>query len=375
MKVIMVDSLVGNDYSTCLCNSLHGLGAEVHLVVPVNREFDGSENFIINYLSPSKKKDKNQFIKFLEFIQYIYRLYRYIRKNRPAIVHYQFFRRSGGVILFKFLKLININLVHTAHNVLPHENSKKDYFIKSLVYKNSNAIIVHSEFIKNKLLSAFPIERDKVKVVPHGNFDIYLPETDADKNKSRASLNLSPEDNVILFFGFIREYKGLDILLDAFELSASNDSKLKLLIAGSIQKKLEGFYLDKIDSSKHKDRIIFHSRYIPKDDIAIYFSASDAIMLPYREIDHSGIIHLAYSFGKPVIATNVGDFSEVIQNNESGILLNGKSSQELSEKINQAFEKKDNLISMGKNAKLLSDTKYSWDQVAKETLKVYKEIS
>jgi len=375
MKIIMVDSLVGNDYSTCLCNSLYDLGVEVNLVVPANRTFDGNEKFKINYLSPSKVKDKNKFIKFIELAQYYIRLYKFIKLNNPDIVHYQFFRRNGEVLLYRLLKLKKINLVQTAHNVLPHENSKIDHLIKSIVYKNAKSIIVHSNFIKNKLLQAFPIDNDKVQIVPHGNFDIYLPEVEFDIVELRKTLEIKREDNVILFFGFIREYKGLDILLDAFELSASKDPGLKLLIAGSVQKKLEQFYLDKIDQSEFKDRIIFHSGYIPKEKVAIYFSSADVVILPYKEIDHSGIIHLAYSFGKPVIATNVGDFSEVIQNNKSGLLLNGKNAKELAEKIIKAFDNKQNLVQMGKNARRLSETKYSWNFVAKETLKVYNEIA
>jgi len=371
----MVDSLVGNDYSTCLCNSLYDLGVEVNLVVPANRTFDGNEKFKINYLSPSKVKDKNKFIKFIELAQYYIRLYKFIKLNNPDIVHYQFFRRNGEVLLYRLLKLKKINLVQTAHNVLPHENSKIDHLIKSIVYKNAKSIIVHSNFIKNKLLQAFPIDNDKVQIVPHGNFDIYLPEVEFDIVELRKTLEIKREDNVILFFGFIREYKGLDILLDAFELSASKDPGLKLLIAGSVQKKLEQFYLDKIDQSEFKDRIIFHSGYIPKEKVAIYFSSADVVILPYKEIDHSGIIHLAYSFGKPVIATNVGDFSEVIQNNKSGLLLNGKNAKELAEKIIKAFDNKQNLVQMGKNARRLSETKYSWNFVAKETLKVYNEIA
>lgn len=375
MKVIMVDSLMGNDYSTCLCEKLHDLGIEVHLIVPENRQFEGDEKFIINYLSPSKGGEKNRIIKFFEFIKYFVNLYKYIIKNNPTVVHYQFFRRRGSILFFKLLKLRKIKLIHTAHNVLPHENKRLDYYLKSVVYKNSKFIIVHSNFIKDKLLKSFPIISQKIKVVPHGNFDIYLAPKATNSTNSRKYLGLKQTDNVILFFGYIREYKGLDILLKAFELSALKDPQLKLVIAGSAQKGLEQIYSEKIESSKYKDRIIYHPMFIPKEDVAKYFLASDAVILPYKNIDHSGIIHLAYSFSKPVIATNVGDFCEVIENNKSGILLKGDSFEELSEIINIAFKNKKELTKMGKYARQLSNTKYSWDDVAQRTINVYKEAT
>ncbi|MGA8264682.1 MAG: glycosyltransferase family 4 protein [Ignavibacteriaceae bacterium] len=375
MKVIMVDSLTGNDYSTCLCDKLYDLGVDVRLVVPENKEFNGTEKFTINYLSPSKIKDKTKLRKSFEFIRYFIDLYRYIAKNKPDVVHYQFFRRNSGILFYKFLKIKRINLVHTAHNVLPHENSKLDYFLKSIVYKNSGTIIVHSDFIKKKLLKSFPLDIKKIKIVPHGNFDIYVPKEKMDDVKSRLSFNLKSIDNVILFFGFIREYKGLDTLLDAFELSADMDHNLKLLIAGFATKRNEDFYSNKINQSKFKDRILFHPKFIPKADISRYFAASDAVILPYKKIDHSGIIHLAYSFGKPVIATNVGDFSETIEHKKSGILLKGNGAIELAEKINEAFVNKKNLIKMGEYAKGLSETKYSWRDIAKKTASIYKEMS
>ena len=375
MKVIMVDSLTGNDYSTCLCEKLHDLGVDVHLIVPENKEFQGTEKFTIKYLAPSKIKDKTKLRKSVGFIKYFLTLYKYIMSNKPDIVHYQFFRRKSGILLYKLLKLKKVNLVHTAHNVLPHEKNKIDYLLTSIVYKNSKRIIVHSNFIKNKLLKSFPIESEKVKIVPHGNFDIYLPAEKVNAIKIRQLFNLTYADNVILFFGFIREYKGLDTLLDAFELAASKDAKLKLLIAGFATKKHERFYSNKINRSKYKDRIIFHAGYVPKENIIRYFAVSDAVILPYKEIDHSGIVHLAYSFGKPVIATNVGDFNEVIENNKNGILLNGNNAEELAEKITEAFANKQKLVEMGQYARELSETKYSWRDVAKGTISVYEETT
>ena len=373
LKIIMIDSLVGNDYSTCLCESLQENGVEVHLIVPENRQFSKKEKFKILFLSPSKAKDKGKIKKIYGFIRYIFQLYHYIKNSQCDIVHYQFFRRRIEKLFFKFLKLRGVKLIITAHNVFPHRRSKLDNFWKSMVYKNTNAIIVHSNIIKDKLIQNFNIDQKKISIIPHGNFDLYLPATDITMEQARSSLSLSMSDNVLLFFGFIKPYKGLDLLLKAFEKSAEKDPNLKLVIAGSEQE-MKKSVKSEIENSQFKDRIIPFLSYIPNEEIVKYFNATDLVVLPYKNIDHSGIIHLAYSFGKAVIATNVGDFNEVIINNKSGKILKGKSFDELSETITEMFKDKNKLREMGKYAKLLSETKYSWADISHQTIQLYNEV-
>lgn len=369
----MVDSLIGNAYSSCLCESLQENGLEVHLIVPENRKFSKNEKFKILFLSPSKANDRGKIKKIYGFIRYIFQLYRYIKHSKCDVVHYQFFRRKEEVLFFKFLKWRGVKLIVTAHNVLPHENSKIDYLLKSIVYQNANAIIVHSGFIKDKLIQNFSQDPKKINVIPHGNFDIYLPLTDMTSEEARSSLSLDMSDDVLLFFGFIRPYKGVDLLLKAFEKAAEKDLNLKLIIAGSEQEVKKSLFTE-INENKFNDRILPFLSYIPNEDIVKYFKAADIVVLPYNDIDHSGIIHLAYSFGKAVLGTNVGDFKEVIINDKSGKVLNGKSPAELSETITEMFKDKDKLYEMGRYAKLLSETKYSWHDISRQTIQLYNTV-
>lgn len=374
MKVVMVDSLIGNAYSTCLCESLHENGIEVNLIVPENRKFPRDEKFKILFLSPSKAKFQGKIKKLLGFIRYLYQLYSYIINSKCDVVHYQFFRRKEEILFFKFLRWRGVKLIVTAHNVLPHENSKIDYLLKSIVYKNANAIIVHSSFIKNKLIQYFSQDPKKIRVIPHGNFDIYLPLVAMTCEQARKSLSLDMSENVILFFGFIRPYKGIDLLLEAFEKAAEKDSNLKLIIAGSEQE-IKKSVLDEIYNNKFNDRILPFLSYIPNEEIVKYFKAADLVVLPYKDIDHSGIIHLAYSFGKPVLGTNVGDFNEVIINDKSGKVLKDNNADEFSKMITEIFKDKDKLSEMGRYAKFLSETKYSWQDISKQTIQLYNTLS
>jgi glycosyltransferase involved in cell wall biosynthesis len=272
------------------------------------------------------------------------------------------------------MKLSGVRLVYTAHNVLPHETSKTDRFMYALIYKSAHHIIVHSDYIKEKLVSKFNIRPEKVHVVPHGNFDIYLPSERITKTEARGKFGLGEEDKVLLFFGYIREYKGLDLLLDAFEKSKECDPTLKLMIAGMpYNENLAKTYNKRIQDISAGDRIIPAFRFIPSEEVKYFFEAADIIILPYKDIDHSGIIHLAYSFCKPVIATNVGDFPETVENGKSGFVIN-YDKDELSETIVKAFEDIYKLRLMGEHAKYLNDSKYSWTEIGMRTAEIYRSF-
>jgi glycosyltransferase involved in cell wall biosynthesis len=233
------------------------------------------------------------------------------------------------------MKLAGVRLVYTAHNVLPHETGKLDKYLYSLIYKSAHYIIVHSDYIKEKLLISFSVKEEKVKVIPHGNFDIYLPAKRITKSEARRKLNMNVNDKILLFFGYIREYKGLDLLLDAFQTAKDCDSELKLLIAGMpFNEELKTHYSKRIKEIS-ADRIIQHFKFIPSDEVQNYFEASDIVILPYKNIDHSGIIHLAYSFCKPVIVTNVGDFPETVEDGKSGYIIE-YNKEELSDAIHES---------------------------------------
>ncbi len=377
MKVLIIDSLVGNDYSICLCNGLKNTGAEVYLTVTEDREINIPVSFNLLPWAPTKTQNKTNIRKSGEYLLYHIRLLYFIFKNNINVIHYQFFRREFFDSLFYlFLKLLRIKLVFTAHNVLPHENRKFHYYLNSIVYKSSNAIIVHSNFSKTLLKEKFHFDFSKIAVVPHGNFDIYQPQIQISRYKARKELELSDDDDVLLFFGFIRKYKGLDLLLDGFEKIQNKNGKLKLVIAGATSSiQMENEYKERINEISKNDNILYHSRFIPTKHVAQYFIAADIVVLPYKNIFHSGLMHLAYSFGKPVIATKVGDFEETIEHGKSGFILKYNDATNLSQTIELAFSDKPKLLEMGEYAQKLSKEKYSWNKIADRTLELYKNLT
>ncbi|MEM7802126.1 MAG: glycosyltransferase, partial [Chloroflexota bacterium] len=304
MKTLMIDSLVGNEYAACLCQGLHDAGVDVELIATEDREIADHYTFTVSKIAPSKEEDKNKAFKLIKYFQYLILIVWLAKRKRANAVHFQFFRRERmESLLFPIMRLLGIYLVHTAHNVLPHEHSRIDYYFKYLVYRSSNAIIVHSQYIKDKLLRMFKVDPDKIAVIPHGNFDVYLPKEKITQVEAREKLSLDQATPILLFFGYIREYKGVGHLLETFDQAADEVPDVKLIVAGNPHtEELGERYQKQIEGMRHKDRVIYVPMFIPTEDVALYFSAADAVTLPYKHIDHSGIVHMAYSFGKPVIA-------------------------------------------------------------------------
>jgi glycosyltransferase involved in cell wall biosynthesis len=377
MKAIMVDSLVGNDYSTCLCSALAEAGVDITLIVPENRIIGGTVNFPVKYWAPTKETGYSRYKKTTRYFNFLLKLLLHIKGSKVDIVHFQFFRRERiESFYFCLLRLLAVNLVITAHNVLPHEKGKIDLLLKYIVYRSAKSIVTHSNFVKQKLSEMFRISEKKIKVIPHGDFDIYLSENSLSKHDARVNLDLSDKDHVLLFFGLIRDYKGLPFLLDAFEIAAGSDRQLKLIIAGQPPTaESEQGYRQRIAQIESKDRIIFHSKFIPNEQVADYFIATDIVALPYKNIYHSGIVHLAFSFGRPIVATRVGDFIETIENGKNGFVLDENTTENMAKMIAAGFSDEQRLMRMGKFARYTSETKYSWDRIARLTRKLYEQTA
>jgi glycosyltransferase involved in cell wall biosynthesis len=376
IKVLMLDSNVGNDYIFHLCNALKKNGIDISFVVTEDVIDNGTANFPLIPIMPLKAKSMSKYEKIFKYYNYLLDVYKLIRQEKYDVVHFQFFRRKRiECLYFAMLKLMKIKLAYTVHDVTPLNKSKLDHLFNLLVYKTADILFVHSNLNKRALAQQIKLDEEKIKVAPHGDFDFYIPNQIPTKSEARESFDLSREQNILLFFGAIREYKGLDILLNSLPLVSLKIKNLTLIIAGSpdpIELELE--YKNIISKLPKEIKVIYHASFIPDADVAKYFIASDVVVLPYRRISHSGILHIAYSFGRPVIATNVGDFEETIEEGKSGFVLFSNSQENLSEKIIQAFSDRLKLEEMGKYARYLSETKYTLNNHAELLKSVYEKM-
>ncbi|HOJ19880.1 MAG TPA: glycosyltransferase [Ignavibacteriaceae bacterium] len=382
IKVLMIDSWVGegNEYALYICKELKKTGLDISLIVPEDNRDKGTYDFPFLPLCPTKAKDVNKIDKTFRYFKYLLNIIKLIRKEKYDVVHFQFFRRRRiESLFFVLLKLWGINLAYTVHDISPLDESKLDHLFNLIVYKISDILFVHSNSNKKTLAQQTKLNEEKIKVMPHGDFDNYIPDKILTKSEARNIFGLSQQQNVILFFGAIKEYKGLDILSNSITLASKKIKNLALIIAGEAGDEETRNIVIKckeILSQLSKEvQVVFHDKFIPVAEVANYFIASDVVVLPYRRVTHSGIPHLAFTFGRPIITSNVGDFEEIIDEGRSGFVLPSNTPENLSEKIIQIFSDESKLEEMRNYVKNICAKKYTWKDSAESLIPVYEKMT
>ncbi|MBT3385030.1 MAG: glycosyltransferase [Prolixibacteraceae bacterium] len=295
---------------------------------------------------------------------------RRLKKLAPDIVIFRYWIPFVAPSLGTIAKIIRKNkktkVIAITDNVIPHENKPGDKLLSRYFIKNVDAFITLSKSVLNDL-SLFDTSKPR-KYTPHplyDNFGEIISKADAKKQ-----LKLDNNSNYILFFGFIRDYKGLDTLLEAFADKRLRKFPVKLLIAGEFYTKPDKF-LDIIKKHKLEKLVELHTEFIPNTDVHKYFCASDVVVQPYKTATQSGITQVAYHFNKPMVTTDVGGLAELIPDNKVGFVVKNNIEQ-VAEAIYKFYElNKEEEFS--KNA-ALEKKKYSWEIFVQTILELNKEI-
>ncbi len=257
-------------------------------------------------------------------------------------------------------------IISVLDNVVPHEKRFFDTpFTKFFLNSGKNhGFVVLSESVGQDLLNLKPDAR--FIHIPHplyNHFGEKCPREEAVKK-----LGIDPEKKTLLFFGLIRDYKGLDILLDAFELL---DESYQLIIAGEPYGSFEP-YRKKIDASINKSRIYLHTNYISDNEVSLYFGASDVVVLPYKSATQSGISAISYHFDVPMITTDVGGLKEAVEKPGTGVVVEFPDSKFVAEGIRNFFDnnKKDSCIMNIQRVK----NELSWRAFAEKLTDFYTKL-
>jgi len=231
--------------------------------------------------------------------------------------------------------------------------------------------------MKKELTDDFGIAKTKVSVIPFG-INNTVPNTAITTAEAKERLEVSSNDKTILCFGQIAPYKGLEYLVTALTNVLQKDGNYRLIIAG--KPKWSESYWKEIEQLIRKnsvsDRVITRIEHVPDNETEIFFKAADVVVLPYTDIFQSGVIFLAYSFGLPVIAANVGSLRDSIIEGETGFVFEARNSLELASKIELYFTSdifKELEMHRGK-IKAYANKHYSWDNVALITTQIYSKL-
>jgi glycosyltransferase involved in cell wall biosynthesis len=293
-----------------------------------------------------------------------------LKKIKPEIIVVRYWLPFMGACLGTILRRVKKNnhtkIVCIADNILPHEKRIADNSLTRYFVKPVDAFITMSEkvladlrmFVKNK----------PAQFVPHPLYDNFGEKIT--KQEARNKLKIPNEESIILFFGFIREYKGLDILLKSMAIiknSKSKTQRLKLLIAGEYYDDKKT-YMDLIDELGIKGDLILHTDFIPDSEVKYYLCAADCVVQPYRRATQSGVTPLAYHFEVPMIVTNVGGLPSLVPDKKAGLVAE-PSPEDIAEKILQYFQLGENyfLPHLREEKK-----KYSWSIMVQAIVQLAK---
>jgi glycosyltransferase involved in cell wall biosynthesis len=246
-----------------------------------------------------------------------------LKKKNPELVIVRFWIPFMGPCLGTILRLINkkqTKIICIADNVIPHEKRPGDKLFTRYFVKSCDAFVTMSKSVLSDLQRIAPSKPAKLTVHPlYDQFGPQLPQDIA-----REKIGLNRQEKIILFFGFIRPYKGLDLLLATMSEPRIQSMQVKLLIAGEFYEN-EDRYHQLIKEYQLKDRVILHTHFIPDNEVGIYLSAADVVVQPYKTATQSGVTPLAYHFEKPMIVTNVGGLPEMVPHKKAGLVCEPNS--------------------------------------------------
>lgn len=255
------------------------------------------------------------------------------------------------------LMLRKIPKIFVCHNVFPHERFPMDRFLTKLVLKRGAAYITHSEKDAADLKKVVKSPIYETTVLPvHNAFKIQ----DMSKEQAKQEAGIAPEKKILLFFGFVRDYKGLRHIISAMPEIVKYDPNIELWVVGEFRSDKET-YLEQIKKSGVSDNIKIVDGYIPDSGIEKYFAAADIVVLPYESATQSGIVQIAYGFEKPVIATKVGGLPEVVLDGKTGYIVPPKDHKALAEAVCRFF--RDNKAEEFTENVRKEAYRYSWDRM------------
>lgn len=282
-----------------------------------------------------------------------------LNRLAPDIVHFQ----GCAQCFLPFVPLLQgFRVVTTVHDPVAHEGEERAFsaITQSMLVTISSRVILLTEAMRQLAAGVYPAAAHKLMAIPHGLYDIYV------SGPELRPPDLPPHQKFVLFFGRVGRYKGIEDLFAAIR-KLRDQSDARFVIAG------RHLYPVRVPADI-SDRVTMLKGYIQDDVLRYLFRHCQLVVLPYRNATQSGVLMIAYAFGKPVIATQTGGMPEMICHGETGIVVPPRDAEALSRGIVDLLGAPERLAAMGKKAVEFGARNYSWDKIALATFGVYQAI-
>ncbi len=236
-------------------------------------------------------------------------------------------------------KKLKARIIFITENYISHEGHFVDKTLTKIGLYHAKHFIALSQKVEDELKKNFPLKK-----IFRSELPIYDHLSDNEHNVSlyKENFSIKEDDRILLFFGYVRKYKGLDILLESLNLLKDSDINLKLVVAGEFYEDKD-YYQRLVSNLGLNEQVIIYDKYIPNEKVKEYFLIADVVVLPYRSATQSGILNLAYGFRKPVIVTKVGGLAEFVLEEKTGLIIEEPDSKKLADAIKKFFQIKDKI--------------------------------
>lgn len=372
MRVDVVDaSAYTPPYDHSLCTALGRAGAEVRLItsgfaygsVPPPDHYARREFFYRSAAGPPGSR---------------LRLLSKLLEHGPDMVRYRAAARATDIVHFQWVPVGWLDrlllpprpIVLTAHDLLPREPRPGQVVAQRRLYERADAVVVHSHYGRRQLVEHVGLPEGKVSVIPHGAFD-YLTGLEPAKLPAELAFDAERTGPVVLFFGLVRPYKGVDVLLEAWAEVSAHVAGARLWVVGYPRVSLGPL------QTAASGGVRFLPRFVSDAELAACFRRADLVVLPYRSterLDFSGVLATALAFGTPAVVSDVGGFSEVADAG-GAVLVPPDDAAALAAAISRMLEDEPERLRVGQAARAAAAGPYSWQEAARLTLALYRTIS
>lgn len=335
-------------------------------------------------LRGSTDAEANLVEKFVRVARYYARLISYATTSRAKVFHILWNNRLeyfDRLILLSYYKLLGKRIAFTVHNVNIKRRDGGDHWFNRVTlryqYQIVDHLFVHTRRMATELQADFGVPESKVSVIPFGINDS-VPVTGLEGAEARRLLGIAAEEKVLLFYGNIARYKGLDLLIEALPKIVARVGRARLVVAG--RPKGDETYWAAIEQRIMElgigSMVLKRIEYVPDQETEVFFKAADLLVLPYTFVFQSGVLFLGYSFGLPVVATNVGTIAEEVVEGKTGFMCPPKDPPALAAAILRYFDSDLYHELSARRAEVQQHAKerYSWQKVARITRAVYEQV-
>ena len=376
VRVAIIEPVGGhggmNFYDFALCLSIIKAGGRATLFTCDKTVVHGDEGFPVVLSYRGIYGQSSGWVRGLRFLAGSLRALPGARLSGHQLAHFHFFH-VGPLELFNVLlaRLMGLQVVITAHDV---EAFKKGLSVRLFVrwaYRLARRVIAHSEVAERELVHELGISQKKIDVILHGNYLGKVPAR-LTQEMAKEHFGFSPDQRVLVFFGQIKDVKGLDVLLEGFATARESDKRLHLLIGGRVWKTDFSKYARIIESRGLAPHCTLHVRYILDAEAAFFYRCADLVVLPYLRIYQSGVVLEAMSYGSPVLVSDIAGMLEVIADERTGFVFRSQDPAHLAQRIGEIFAAPGHSVSIGLAGLRQVTVRNDWGRLGKQALECYQ---